>query len=261
MTADARAVIAYQSEVVGSIWDVFVRGYRSNGDPDVAAEVRANTHTSGRQQLPSVAIGADGSFVVAWKSEGQDLSGDGVFAQRFDWGCVPVGAELRVNNYEDGEQSGPSVSMAGDGSFVIAWHSVGLDGSGRGIFLRRFAADGSPLDAEDAQVNTTTAENQESVSIALAADGSLALAWQSQGQDGDGFGIVARRLGPDGGPLGPEILVNAFAQGDQHRPAVASAADGSFVVVWQSDGPQDGSGGGIFAQRFDPTGRALGVGP
>jgi UDP-3-O-[3-hydroxymyristoyl] glucosamine N-acyltransferase len=37
---------------------------------------------------------------------------------------------------------------------------------------------------------------------------------------------------------------------------VAGALDGSFVVVWQSDG-QDGDGGGIFGQRFDSAGRRL----
>ena len=58
-------------------------------------------------------------------------------------------------------------------------------------------------------------------------------------------------------PRGPEVRVNTTVAGCQGFPAVAAAPDGSFVVVWQSQG-QDGDGWGIFAQRFDRSGTPVG---
>ena len=38
---------------------------------------------------------------------------------------------------------------------------------------------------------------------------------------------------------------------------VSEFADGGFIVTWTSDG-QDGSGLGVYGQRFDGAGSALG---
>lgn len=58
-------------------------------------------------------------------------------------------------------------------------------------------------------------------------------------------------------PLGGEFQVNAYATGRQWQPAVASSADGSFVVVWT--GVQDGSAYGVFARRFSASGTPEGA--
>ena len=57
--------------------------------------------------------------------------------------------------------------------------------------------------------------------------------------------------------LGPEFQVNSYTTNDQTYPAVASDAAGNFVVVWRGGG-QDGSGAGIFGQRFDAAGARAG---
>ncbi|HEY7036337.1 MAG TPA: hypothetical protein VH482_33725 [Thermomicrobiales bacterium] len=59
-------------------------------------------------------------------------------------------------------------------------------------------------------------------------------------------------------PLGGEFEVNSYTTGSHYQPAVASAPDGSFVVVWRS--PDEGSvGSGIIGQRFSNTGERLGA--
>lgn len=57
--------------------------------------------------------------------------------------------------------------------------------------------------------------------------------------------------------LGPEFQVNSYTTDDQTYPAIASDAAGNFVVVWTGGG-QDGSGKGIFGQRFDAAGNPAG---
>jgi cysteine-rich repeat protein len=70
-------------------------------------------------------------------------------------------------------------------------------------------------------------------------------------------GVFARRYDAAGVALGPEFQVNTYTTGSQYQPTVAVAPGGEFAVVWQSAG-QDGSGEGIFVQRFDAAGVALG---
>ena len=63
-------------------------------------------------------------------------------------------------------------------------------------------------------------------------------------------------------PAGGEFLVNTYTTGVQEPfflgRATASAPNGDFVAVWTSD-PQDGSGAGVFGQRFDSAGVARGA--
>ena len=58
--------------------------------------------------------------------------------------------------------------------------------------------------------------------------------------------------------VGDEFMVNTFTTGFQNSPSVASDAAGNFVVVWTSGGYQDGDKDGIFGQRYDSGGNALG---
>src|SRR2546428_3957617 len=62
---------------------------------------------------------------------------------------------------------------------------------------------------------------------------------------------------PQGNPLGAEFRINTYTTNVQGLPSVAAAPSG-FVVVWQS-AYQDGSTYGIFGQRYDGSGTALGA--
>lgn len=68
--------------------------------------------------------------------------------------------------------------------------------------------------------------------------------------------IVGSRAALAGG-ISDDTLVNTQTSRVQNMPDVASTALGDSVVVWQSF-HQDGRGWGIYGQRFDPTGAAVG---
>ena len=63
---------------------------------------------------------------------------------------------------------------------------------------------------------------------------------------------MARRFFSSGSTA--DFIVDDFFTSYQGKPAVASAADGRFVVIWESYG-QDGSDYGVFGQRFASTGQ------
>ena len=234
--------------------DVYAQRYNASGAA-IGGEFRVNTHTTGGQDGPSLAMDADGDFVVVWVSEEGDGDSYGVFAQRYDASGVAVGGEFRVNSYTTSMQGLPSVAMDADGDFVVAWESFGQDSSDRGVYAQRYSATGVARGLEF-QVNTYTQFIQGAPSIASDADGDFVIVWESW-QDGSERGVFAQRFASDGAPRGAEFQVNAYTANDQSSPAVAMDADGDFVVVWRSFG-QDGDRFGVYAQRYDASGVALG---
>jgi hypothetical protein len=145
------------------------------------------------------------------------------------------------------------VAAGAANGFVAAWRSSDQDGSGYGVFARRFDAAGLPVGAE-IQVNTTWTGSQNLPALAANGGGFL-LVWQSD--DGDGTGIFGRRLDAAGAPLAAEFPVNDHTPGDQFEPVVAPGAAGSWIVIWSSS-DQDGSAGGVFGRRLDASGAPLG---
>jgi hypothetical protein len=107
------------------------------------------------------------------------------------------------------------------------------------------------------QVNSYTTGAQDAPAVSIAPGGGFVIVWESDGQDGDGLGVFAQRYTNSGVKLGGEFQVNGYTTGPQAVPAVASAADGSFVVAWQGYG-QGGDYQDIFARRFSNAGVALG---
>lgn len=252
MNAEGAFVITWQSnEQDGDGEAVYVRVYAANGTA-TTGEVAVNTTTTGDQSRPTVGIDSTGDFVVAWQSEGQDGDGFGVYARRFLATGIPVGGEFPVSITTPGDQEFPTLGMAPDGRFVVAWQSFGQDGSGDGIYARRFMADGT-ADGSEIAVNTFTDSNQSNSAISVNAEGDFAITWESRGQDGDDFGIYARRFTADGMPATSEVAVNTTTTDRQYAPDIVLNNDGSFIVVWSSIG-QDGDGPGVYMRRFTADG-------
>ncbi len=219
-------------------------------------QFRVNTFTTSNQQMPRVASDSAGDFVVVWQSQGEDGNGFGIYAQRYNSTGVAQGSEFRVNTYTAGNQEFPSVAMDSAGDFVVVWQSQGEDGDGYGIYAQRYNSSGMAQGGEF-RVNTYTAGNQESPSVAMDSAGDFVIAWQSQEEDGDGYGIYAQRYNPTGITQGSEFLVNTYTTGTQESPSVAMDSSGDFVIAWQSY-YEDGSLYGIYAQRYASTGSAQG---
>jgi hypothetical protein len=92
-----------------------------------------------------------------------------------------------------GIQRFPTISQDSSGGFVVAWEVSSVDGSGYGVFARRFDSSGSALGAEF-QVNQYTTSYQNFPAISQDSSGGFVVAWQSLDQDGSYFGVFARRI-------------------------------------------------------------------
>jgi len=239
----------------GSSYGIYARRYDAAGVAQ-GPEFKVNTFTAGNQFIPSVAMDAAGNFVIAWTSAGQDGSGDGVFAQRFDASGAPQGDEFRVNTYTTGNQRSSAVAMDADGDFVVAWSSYGQDGSNDGVYFRRYNAAGV-VQGLETRANTFTSGSQAGPSAAMEADGDFVIVWSSFTQDGSAQGVYGQRYTAAGGVAGGEFRANTYTTDSQTSPKVAMDADGDFVVAWQSQN-QDGNGYGVYAQQYEGAGGPVG---
>lgn len=104
-------------------------------------EFLVNEHLTSDQRGSDVAADPAGNFVVVWSSN-NDYYGpqyDDVVGRVYDRTGAPVGGEFQVNTYTTWNVFPfAAVGASGAGRFVVAWDSNGQDGSGRGIFGRRF---------------------------------------------------------------------------------------------------------------------------
>ncbi len=193
---------------------------------------------------------AGGNFVVVWKSP--LIFGNDIYGQHFDSTGAKVGSEFLVDGAGSYDGNPRIARNAVDSSFIVVWQSDYLEGSGNGIFARRYDSSGNPLGGRF-PVNTYTTGDQTLPAIAEDTLGRFIVVWQSDGQDGDSKGVFGQRYDDGGSPVGGEFRVNTTTSGFQGYPSVASVGSGGFLVVWQS-GQQDGSASGIVARRFDVNG-------
>jgi hypothetical protein len=125
------------------------------------------------------------------------------------------------------------------------------------LLPRGAAAQGQPQDLEF-RVNTYTTGAQGLAAVASDSN-SFMVVWASD-QDGSSLGVFGQRYdaaGMPGMPLGLEFPVNTYTTDIQSTPSIAAASSGGFIVVWHSLGP-DGSGYGVFGQRYASSGAPLG---
>jgi Ca2+-binding RTX toxin-like protein len=226
----------------------------------VGSELRVNSSfVVGDQDHPAIAISPLGTFVIAWESEEQDGDGEGIYARLYRPGGRPVSPEFQVNSTTEGDQTSPSVAMDGSGNFVVAWASNHRRNGD--IFAQRYNANGRRIRSEF-RVNSADGDHSDPV-VARNASGQFVVAWTGRNVDVDdaddsGTGIYAQRYDTDGAPLNSLLRINTTTTNNQENPSVAIQPDGSFIVVWESQN-QDGSGKGVFGQRYNSRGRQVGL--
>lgn len=242
----------------GSGWDVYAQRFNRDGVKQ-GTEFLVSQTTAGDQVDPVVAMDVLGNFLVSWSSAGQDGSGSGIYARRFNSQGVAFGNEFRVNTTTANDQSAPSLAMDAIGDAIITWTSSGQDGSGSGVYGQRYSFLGSASGGEF-RINTATSGDQSDSAVVMnRLTGEFVATWSSAGQDGSGLGVYAQRFSVSGSPVGSEFRVNTVTTNDQSDPSIAiNRFTGDFVVTWTS-AAQDGSGTGIYAQRYNATGVAQGT--
>lgn len=241
-------VVAWTSFHQGSEPNVFGRVFDGNGTA-AGDEFLVNSTTFSSQGSPAVAVLPDGSFVIAWVSNGQDGALAGVFARHFSASGTAISDEVQVNETTAGAQILPRVIALQDGGYAVTWTSDMQDGSSGGAFFRSFTADGLATSSE-VRLNAFTTGNQTLTAPASAPDGNVFVLWQSPGQDGSGLGIYGLRLDQGGVPLAPTLTGSSLSDeihlyGTGPLRADGGAGDdryivsGNRIIIEQASGGHD----------------------
>ena len=149
--------------------------------------------------------------------------------------------------------TGRSTAVLSDGSYVVAWQSYGEEGDGYGIYGQRYSANGAKAGSEF-RINAVTTGDQLYPSVTALAGGGFVVAWQGSSANP---GVCMQRFDVAGHALGGEMRANSYTGATPLSPTLATLTDGGWVVAWTITG-EDGSGYGVYAQRYTVDGAAFG---
>ncbi len=236
--ADGGWITVWQSyDQNGQYLGVYQQRFGADGQ-----RVGTETHvsTGGISNIdPVVTSLADGGWIVAWSYSGLDSTSRQIYSQRYDALGVAIGAPTQVSTFQGanlGVISEPAVAALSDGGWVISWTTAGQDSlSSDGVFLQRFAADGTPFGSET-QVNVSFAyEDQDRSSLLALPDGGWLVFWTSETSIGGDLDIYARRF------LSMAWLMAMTLPSTPTRHTASSTRMPTFLkmAVWSSAGPAD----------------------
>ena len=255
MDDNGNFIITWQSrDQDGSSYGIFAQRYNLIGVAQ-GSEFQVNTYTSNNQKEPSVAMNANGNFVISWTSWAQDGDLEGIFAQRFNAEGDPQGTELQVNTSVTHNQEQSSIAIDDDGNFVVVWHSYDSIDNDYNVFGQRFDSTGTPR-GNEFRVNNTTEGYQVIPDVACDASGNFVITWKEEGAS---KGISARRYNSDGDAEGLQFQVNSYDNTYQSYPRVTMSFYGDFAITWENLRQDDGVDKDVYLQRYDSNGNPLGM--
>lgn len=210
----------------------------------------------GDQVFPDASFKTSGGFLV-WEDNATDGDGLGISARRLDRGFSGTLSSFRVNQQGALDQERPRVAMLNDGGAVFVWQG-GQQGYQR--VYARFLSMSNTWVTGDVLVNTFTNNSQLSPAVAVLANGNVVVVWTSFDQEAAGSlqGVYAQLLSPTGAKLGGEFRINQTAAFNQRLPALATLADGRFVVAWVSEQQRFENSVDIYARFYSAAGDAAG---
>jgi len=241
-------------------YGVYQQRFNADGEPQFLdgtgnpEDRRINTTVAGNQQNPSVTAipldddGSGGGWIVTWEGQHATTGSWEIFQQVYAADGTAVGSETQVNTSAVNAEQNPSVTTLANNGWVVTWSSGGR------LKQQHYTETGIPQGGE---VLVSTMDLVGTCSTAALADGGWVVTWEVDNQDGWGKAVYQQRFAQDGAAVGTATRVNTTIPADQSKPSVTALADGSWVVTWQSD-RQDGSGFGIFQQRYFADGTPIG---
>lgn len=224
----------------GSGEGVYGREFSGDGSAQ-GGEFGINNKTSQNQGNSSLASTSSGDYVIVWRDD-NGLDGDqfGVFYRRFsNGGSAKDSTELKVANTTVGNQREPNVDVEPNGDFVVVW--TGPTGGAKGVFFRRFSANGSPKENEQL---VDSSSGEFAPDVATSASGRFAVVWR----DGSDDLVRVRVYNSSGSPV-TGVFKASSSSNNQFAPSVAMDQNGNFAVAWQEN-----AAGGIQVRLFDSSG-------
>ena len=192
---------------------------------------RVNQTGTNDQERAAVSILNDGGAIFIWQGGRQGFQH--IYARVRSSNEVWSTGDILVNTATNVYQKEADVMTLTGGNSVVAWASINQasGNSMQDLYFQIITPFGAKTGGET-QINTTTAFNQRSISLAPLSDGRFVATWISEQQRFENsVDVYARVFSAAGVPETGEILVNTGTNACA-APSVAPSADGGFLVAW-----------------------------
>jgi hypothetical protein len=230
----------------------------------------------GDQVWPSISL-LPSAGVIAWQDNVVDKNGSGIGGSMLGANFAGQGI-VCANKTATGNQINPKVQLLANDYILFVWQSsvAGTPdiyariakptttttkstikiGTKTKTETSTISSYGINLSTIDLRANTYTKDQQVDPAVAALPDGSAIITWSSYGQDGSMWGIFARKIS-DKGAFSPakEFQVNQYTQYNQRKSAVATLANGDYVVCWVSEQERFYNSVDIYARVFTAAGK------
>ncbi len=182
--------------------------------------------------------------------------GDGRTVMLVTFGGVPTGRLLSPTgtvelNLSLGwtSSAGHDVAALDDTSFVVVWSD------GKVIRAQPYTSAGVAAGPQIIVAADNGATQVEPSAVGLPGTGGrFAVGWET---NVTGDWDIRTQVAKIGGLIGPQIVANTVAAGQQRMASVGAFDSGGFVVAWEDDHGQDGDGDGIFARFLGKGGEPV----
>lgn len=214
---------------------VYARLFRADGTA-IGNEFVVNVTSTGIQSDSSVAMNANGDFIIGWQGEGPGDT-DGAFYRRFDrFGNALNAGDVQPFVFSSSPASQVSVAIADNGNAVLICDNSPF------VQYRLISSSGAVVGTEGFLFDTTDP------AIAMKPNGEFIIAVKNNASGA----IEARWYQADGTAVGTPYVISGAGLAD---PSISVAPDGSYLLTWTGT---DSNGSGIYAQQFDSGRNATG---
>ena len=223
---------------------IYLRNY-SNTSTLAGSDILVSDDLGVFETYPQIEALDGGGFVVGWVN---NTTGE-IWAQSFlNTGAAIVSSLTNVSGAVGTNTLAAPVMTALPGDrYVIVWENDST--FSRDLHYHVLEADGTSVSTGLLHTNTSGTQSQAQVHV-LPQGGFVTVFTSGSGTALDVFMV---RHAEDGVPVGPpmqlEYPVNTTTSNQQATPDVAITDTGEIIVTWHSNA-QDGSGFGVYLQRF-----------
>ncbi len=301
--ANGNYVVVWTSTVNGAT-NIMGQLFQEDGTL-IGPQFTVNSSASTSWATPDVSMDSAGNFVVVWSGAGPNSNArtnpSDIFARRFNAKAQPIGTQFQVDQYsastpnQSAVQNQPTIAVAPDGTFVIAWTTTPIPISNTTtanstINVREYNANGVPVNSTFStaafqpggnafKVSTTAATAQLLPDVAMDANDDFIIVWEGDFQASSTWGVYGNYYTNAGqSAVGASFVTSSGAKlltkGSNSRgtftnastaidlrdtgPRVAMDPAGNFVATWANYQPSTTTGYNILAQQFLAGGAARG---
>ena len=213
---------------------------------------------AGEQVLPALALSQTNSYlfwqdnsVNGGKNGSYGIGGAQLLASTFASGPL-----FRVNKaaVANRNETMPQAALLNGGQVAVVWQGNAL---GTPDIYGRFLINGK-WSALDLRMNTYLKDQQTEPVVAGLSDGGAVVTWSSFRQGGSYWNIYQRKyLATGAAAWTKEQPVSVSGAKSQRSPAIASLANGNYVVVWVAEQGRFSDSVDVYARVFTPAGAAV----